>query len=207
MAEAPGAVYHRRYAGAERVYASLPPLTTISASVILKCQRIGNDSGCDFSDVAFGERAARTTHKPPFELMAYTFTDHYRVARLLLRVNAVTIGLGLGVLLLICPRDLLEAAGITLGTAWTARIGGSALIGMGIGLLSAAAQAELRPAVLLASLVSNGAISISLLVAYLEGEMDALHPVGAGGLLVIFIICLLTAVLSVPFLNRKAKQY
>ena len=139
--------------------------------------------------------------------MAYTFTDHYRVARLLLRVNAVTIGLGLGLLLLIYPRDLLQAAGITLGSAWAARIGGSALIGLGIGLLSAAAQAELRPAVLLAALVSNGAISISLLIAYFEGDMDALHPVGAGALLVVFIICLLTAVLSIPFLNRKAKQY
>ena len=50
-------------------------------------------------------------------------------------------------------------------------------------------------------------ISISLLIAYFEGDMDALHPVGAGALLVVFIICLLTAVLSIPFLNRKAKQY
>ena len=50
--------------------------------------------------------------------MAYTFNDHYRAARLLLRVNAVTIGLGLGALLLVYPRDLLELAGITLGSAW-----------------------------------------------------------------------------------------
>ena len=139
--------------------------------------------------------------------MAYTFNDHYRAARLLLRVNAVTIGLGLGALLLVYPRDLLELAGITLGPAWAARIGGSALIGMGIGLLSAAAQSELQPAVLLAALISNGAIAISLLIAYFEGDMDALHPVGAGGLLVIFIICLLTAVLSVPFIRRNVRQY
>ncbi len=139
--------------------------------------------------------------------MAYTFNDHYRAARLLLRVNGVIIGLGLGALLLVYPRDLLEAAGVTLGSAWAARIGGSALIGQGIGLLSAAAQSELRPAVLLAALISNGAISISLLISYLEGDMDALHPVGAGGLLVIFIICLLTAVLSVPYIRRNVRQY
>ena len=139
--------------------------------------------------------------------MAYTFNDHYRAARLLLRVNAVTIGLGLGALLLVYPRDLLELAGITLGSAWAARIGGSALIGLGIGLLSAAAQAELQPAVLLAALISNSAMSISLLIAYFEGDLDALHPVGAGGLLVIFVICLLTAVLSVPYVRRKARQY
>ena len=139
--------------------------------------------------------------------MAYTFTDHYRAPRLLLRVNAVLIGLGLGLLLLIYPRDLLVAAGITLGSAWTARIGGSALIGLGIGLLSAAAESDLQPASLLVATISNGAISISLLVAYFEGDMDALHPLGAAGLLVIFVVCLLTAVLSAPYIRRKARQY
>ena len=49
--------------------------------------------------------------------MAYTFTDHYRAARLCLRVDAVLIGLGLGLLLLAYPRDLFAEAGITLGSA------------------------------------------------------------------------------------------
>lgn len=141
------------------------------------------------------------------DTMAYTFTDHYRAARLLLRANAVLIGLGLGLLLLIYPRDLLAAAGITLGSAWTARIGGSALIGLGIGLLSAAAQSDLQPASLLAATISNAAVSISLLIAYFEGEMEALHPLGAAGLLAIFFICLLTAVLSAPYIRRKGRQH
>ncbi len=138
--------------------------------------------------------------------MAYTFTDHYRTVRLFLRVNAVIIGLGLGLLLLIYPRDWLITAGIALGSAWTARLGGSALIGLGIGLLSASVEVDLHPAPLLAATISNGAISISLLIAYFEGEMEALHPLGAAGLLVVFVICLLTAVLSVPYIGRKAKQ-
>lgn len=139
--------------------------------------------------------------------MAYTFNDHYRLARLCLRVNAVLIGLGLGLLLLIYPRDLLMVSGITLGSAWTARIGGSALIGLGIGLLSASVETDLHPASLLAATISNGAISVSLLIAYFEGDMEALHPWGAAGLLVIFVLCLLTAVLSAPYIRRRAQQY
>ena len=147
----------------------------------------------------YGKRSSLT--------MAYTFTDHYRAARLSLRVNAVLIGLGLGLLLLIYPRDLFMTAGITLGSAWTARIGGAALIGLGIGQLSAAAASDLPQASLLVAVISNGAISISLLIAYFEGDMVALHPFGVAGLLVIFVVCLLTAVLSAPHIRRKAGQY
>ena len=110
--------------------------------------------------------------------MAYTFTDHYRPARLCLRVNAILIGLGLGLLLLVYPRELFVAAGVTLGSAWTARIGGGALIGLGIGLLAASMERDLHPAWLLAAIVGNGAIAISLLIAYFEGEMATLHPIG-----------------------------
>ncbi len=138
--------------------------------------------------------------------MAYTFTDHFRAARLCLRVNAVLIGLGLGLLLLIYPRDLFLTAGITLGSAWTARIGGGALIGLGIGQLAAAMERELRQTSLLAAIVSNGAIAISLLLSYIEGEMTGLHPVGAGILVVIFVICLLTVVLSAPHIRQRATQ-
>lgn len=139
--------------------------------------------------------------------MAYTFTDHYRAARLCLRINAVLIGLGLGLLLLIYPSDLFVTAGITLGSAWTARIGGSALIGLGIGQWSAAATADLPPAPLFATVICNSAIAVSLLIAYFEGEMAALHPLGNAGLLIIFVVCLLTAVLSAPHIRRKAGQY
>ncbi len=138
--------------------------------------------------------------------MAYTFTDHFRAARLCLRVNAVLIGLGLGILLLIYPRDLFMTAGITLGSAWTARIGGGALIGLGIGQLAASMEGELRQTSLLAAIVSNGAIAISLLLSYFEGEMTGLHPVGAGILVGIFVICLLTVVLSAPHIRQRATQ-
>lgn len=138
--------------------------------------------------------------------MAYTFTDHYRAARLCLRANALLIGLGLGLLLLIYPRELLLTAGVTLGSAWTARIGGGALIGLGIGLMSASTEPDLPRASLVAATISNGAISISLLLAYLGGEMEGLHPLGTAGLLLIFVVCLLTAVLSAPYIRRTSRQ-
>lgn len=138
--------------------------------------------------------------------MAYTFTDHYRAARLCLRVDAVLIGLGLGLLLLAYPRDLFADAGITLGSAWTARVGGGALIGLGIGLLAASMESDLHPAWLLAAVAGNGAISISLLIAYFEGEMAELHPIGAGVLVVVFMVCILTVALSAPHIRRRASQ-
>lgn len=139
--------------------------------------------------------------------MAYTFTDHYRTVRLFLRLNGIFVGLALGLLLLIYPRDWLSAAGIALGSAWTARIGGSALIGLGIGLLSASGESDLRPATLLAAMISNGAIAVSLLIAYVGGEMDSLHPLGALVLLLVFIICLLTAVLPIPYLRARTEEF
>ena len=138
--------------------------------------------------------------------MAYTFTDHYRTVRLFLRVNAVLIGLGLGLLLLFYPQDWLTAAGISLGSAWTARLGGGALIGLGICLLSASTEVDLRPAALLAAVISNAAIAISLLIAYFEGALNTLHPVGAVGILAVFTLCLLTAVLPIPYLRLQSHR-
>lgn len=146
------------------------------------------------------------TGRRSWTTMAYTFTDHYRAARLCLRVDAVLIGLGLGLLLLAYPRDLFAEAGITLGSAWTARVGGGALIGLGIGLLAASMESDLHPAWLLAAVAGNGAISISLLIAYFEGEMAALHPVGAGVLLIVFVVCILTVAMSAPHIRRRASQ-
>ena len=180
-------------------------LTGLTAFAILPKQYVSEaQSGRRLSLAALEP----TQHRSRSSLtMAYTFTDHYRAARLCLRVNAVLIGLGLGLLLLIYPRDLFMTAGITLGSAWTARIGGSALIGLGIGQLSAAAASDLPPAPLFATVICNGAIAISLLIAYFDGEMAALHPLGIAGLLLIFVVCLLTAVLSAPHIRRKAGQY
>ncbi|MCB0116791.1 MAG: hypothetical protein R2873_05305 [Caldilineaceae bacterium] len=134
--------------------------------------------------------------------MAYTFTDHYRPVRLMMRVDGLVVGLGLGTLLLIYPVDLLMDLGFDAGDpAWPARVAGSALIGLGIGLFAASAEPELRAASLLTAMISNVLIAVSLLLAYFQGELSNLSPWGLLLLIVIFVTCLVTGVLPIPYMR------
>jgi hypothetical protein len=134
--------------------------------------------------------------------MAYTFTDHYRTVRMILRVDGLVVGVGLGMLLLIYPVDLLSELGFAAsGPAWAARVGGSGLMGLGIGLIAAAHEPELRAASLLAAMVSNGLLALSLLFAYFQGELAELSAWGFLLLILLFVICLLTTVLPIPYVR------
>lgn len=134
--------------------------------------------------------------------MAYTFTDHYRSVRIMLRIDGLIVGVGLGLLLLIYPTQLLSNLGFaTGGPGWPARLGGSSLLGLGVGLLVAASEPELRMAPLLAAILSNGLIALTLFVAYFQGEMAGLTLAGLLLLVVIFVTCLLTAVLPIPYIR------
>ena len=139
--------------------------------------------------------------------MAYTFTDHYRAVRWILRIDAVVVGLGVGALLLVYPEPLLNSVGfIASGSSWPARIGGSGLLGQGLGLLFAASEPELRVASLLSAIVSNGLIAMTLLFAYMQNELNNLTFVGSLALIAIFIICLLATVMPIPYL-RGVERY
>lgn len=134
--------------------------------------------------------------------MAYTFTDHYRTVRMILRVDGLVVGVGLGALLLIYPVDLLMELGFAAsGSAWAARVGGSGLIGLGIGLIVAANERELRAASLLAAMFSNGLLALSLLFAYIQGELGDLSAWGFFFLILLFIVCLLTTVMPIPYVR------
>ncbi len=134
--------------------------------------------------------------------MAYTFTDHYRPVRMMLRVDGLVIGVGLGTLLLIYPVDLLMDLGFAAGSpSWPARLGGSSLIGLGIGLLIAASEPELRIASLMAAMISNALIAVSLLMAYFQGELADLSAWGFLLLMLLFVICLIMAVLPIPYVR------
>ena len=134
--------------------------------------------------------------------MAYTFIDHYRPIRTMLRVNALVIGLGLGLVLLLHPVDLLLVLGFGIGSPLLSRLAGSALLGLGIGQLLAAAEADLRAGTLVAASVSNGLVAASLFVAYLSGELNGLTGWGYLVLILLFGVCLLTAVLPIPYLRQ-----
>lgn len=134
--------------------------------------------------------------------MAYTFTDHYRPVRLMLRIDGLVVGLGLGTLLLIYPIDLLTELGFAAGSpGWPARVAGSSLIGLGIGLFVAAGEPDLRAASLLTSMISNALIAVSLLFAYFQGELADLSAWGLLLLIVLFVTCLVTAVLPIPYIR------
>ena len=134
--------------------------------------------------------------------MAYTFTDHYRPLRMMLRVDGVVIGLGLGVLMLIYPVDLLMDLGFAAGSpSWPARLAGSSLIGLGIGLIIAASEPELRAASLMAAMISNALIAVSLLMAYFQGELADLSAWGFLLLMLLFVISLIMAVLPIPYMR------
>jgi hypothetical protein len=134
--------------------------------------------------------------------MAYTFTDHYRAVRIVLRIDGLIVGAGLGTVLLVYPAGLLSDLGFTLsGPAWAARLGGSSLVGLGIGLIAAASERELRMAPLLAAMISNGLMAISLFFAYFQGELADLSAWGILLLILIFVICLLTTVLPIPYVR------
>jgi uncharacterized membrane protein YccC len=134
--------------------------------------------------------------------MAYTFTDHYRPIRIVLRIDGIVVGIGLGLLMLIYPTELLASFGFAVsGPTWTARLSGSSLLGLGVGLILAANEPEVRMGSLLAAIISNGLIALTLMVAYLQGELGNLRFWGYTILLVVFVVCLLTAVLPIPYVR------
>lgn len=138
--------------------------------------------------------------------MAYSFNDPYRPVRIVLRLDAVVVGMGLGLLLLIYPTELLTSWGFdATGPAWSARIGGSSLLGLGVGLLLAASERELRVAPLIAAVLSNGLIALSLLSAYLQQELDHLTSMGYLLLVVVFGLCLLTVVMPIPYFRSNRR--
>jgi len=134
--------------------------------------------------------------------MAYTFVDHYRPIRAMLRVDALFVGVGLGLVLLLHPVALLNGLGFETGSPLTSRLAGSALVGLGLGQLLAAAEADLRAGTLVAAILSNGLLAASLFIAYLSGDLAGLTPWGYLVLLLLFGVCLLSAVLPIPYLRQ-----
>lgn len=154
------------------------------------------------SYVIYCHHPLSTAQYPLPTIMAYTFTDHYRAVRIILRIDGLVVGVGLGTLLLIYPTQLFTALGFAVSTiSWPARIGGSSLLGLGIGLIVASSEPELRVASLLAATFSNGLIALSLFIAYFQGEFAGLSPWGVLILLFVFVICLLTTVLPIPYVR------
>jgi hypothetical protein len=118
-----------------------------------------------------------------------------------MRLDGVA-GLALGGLLLYFPRDLLATWGLyTGGPVWPWRTTGALLLALGLHLLIAAQERIIRTATMTAMVVGNLLVALVLLVAYFQREFAGLNWVGQAVLVLVFLICLISAVAPLRFLR------
>ena len=134
--------------------------------------------------------------------MAYSFTDHYRPIRNLMRMNGVVVGFGLGVSLFGFPKLILTGLWQNVdGPIWPTRLAGAMLITLGILFLMASREPILRIAPLTTVSVSNSFLAIILLMAYMQQEFVGLTLWGQLCLIALFLFFLICAVLPLRYLR------
>lgn len=136
--------------------------------------------------------------------MAYSLNDLYHGLRLIMRINGLAIGLALGGSLLLFPHAVLTAAGLPPDAAlWPGRLAGALLLALGLNLLLAAQERIVSTAAMVGMIVANGLAAIVLLLAYFNQEFDALDLLGQIGLVLVFAICLVSAVAPLRYLRAE----
>ena len=134
--------------------------------------------------------------------MAYTLGDPFRSLRLILRINGFFVGVVLGLLLLFAPRTLLLGWGIyESGPIWPLRLAGASQIGLGVFFFLTASQDYLSKLTLITTVVTNSLLALVLLVAYLQQELTGLSTVGQVLFVLLFLLCLLGAVLPLRYVR------
>ena len=134
--------------------------------------------------------------------MAYSLNDLYSGLRSVMRVNGLLVGLGAGLLMLLFPRTLINAIGLYAGEAlWPYRLVGSLLFALGILLLLSAEERVVSTTSMLTMIIANGLMAVVLMVGYLQGEFSELEILGQIGLVLIFITCLISAIVPVRYLR------
>ncbi len=134
--------------------------------------------------------------------MAYTLTDQFRPLRLALRVNGSILGLALGGSLLLMSKANLSDWGLyEAGPLWSLRLAGAALVTLGLLFLAIASQEVISFPLLLTISLANALVAFVLLSAYFQQEFSALSALGRVGLIVIFALCLIGAVVPLPYLR------
>ncbi|MEZ4614692.1 MAG: hypothetical protein R2867_04140 [Caldilineaceae bacterium] len=134
--------------------------------------------------------------------MAYTLGDPFRPLRLILRMNAVVIGLLLGLVFLLLPGTLLIHWGLTVeGAIWPLRLAGASQIALGCFLLIASGQDYMNRILLFTATLTHVLWALTLLVAYLQHELGRLVLFGRILLILIFLGCLLGAVTPLRYIR------
>jgi hypothetical protein len=134
--------------------------------------------------------------------LAYSLNDLYSGLRSVMRVNGLVVGLGIGVLLLFFPRGVLTLAGLYGGEPlWPHRMAGSLLMAHGIMLLNSAQDRVVSAASMVSMLIANALLAIVLLVSYLQGEFSGMGLWGQIVLVIVFVLCLVSAIVPVRYLR------
>lgn len=119
-----------------------------------------------------------------------------------MRVDGLVVGVGGGLLLLLGPRGVMSAAGLYGGEAlWPYRLMGSLLLALGVMLLISAQERMVSTASMVAMLIANGLMALVLLISYLQGEFAGMGLFGQIMLILIFVLCLISAIVPVRYLR------
>jgi hypothetical protein len=137
--------------------------------------------------------------------MAYSLADPYRPMRLVLRINGAVLGLLLGAYLLIAPARWLTGLGLLAAdsSALGWRVAGVALLAFGLFLVLAAGVRDLDLFVLLPCLIFHALVAIVLLLAYLSGELARLGTAAGVGLVIVFVLCLVGALVPLRYFSAE----
>jgi hypothetical protein len=135
--------------------------------------------------------------------MAYSLADPYRPLRLVLRINGVLLGLLPGFYLLITPARWLVAVSPVDASPLGWRVAGAALLAFGLFLVLAAGVHDLDVFVLLPCVLFHALLALVLLLAYLGHQLDALGNVARVGLVIIFLLCLVGALMPLRYFSAE----
>ncbi len=140
--------------------------------------------------------------------MAYSFTDIYRPLRTLLRVNGLLVGCGLGIMFLLAPASALTRWGlIAQDPGWSTRLAGALLVSLGVYFLLAAGQSMIDMPALVTCLISHSLIALVLLMGYLQRDLAGLAWGGRIVLVLVFVLCLIGALLPLRYLRAEYRTY
>ncbi|MCB0063760.1 MAG: hypothetical protein KDE19_16670 [Caldilineaceae bacterium] len=136
--------------------------------------------------------------------MAYTLGDPFRPLRLILRVNGIAIGLGLGLCLLVLPgarlvRWELAAA----GALWAVRVAGAGQVALGCFLLIATGRQSMDRMLLLTATLTHTLWALTLFVTYVQGELTLHNLAGQLLFVLVFVLCLIGAVVPLRYLRSS----
>ncbi len=134
--------------------------------------------------------------------MAYSLNDLYGGLRKVMRLDGIVVGVGGGTLLFLAPRQMLATLGIFSGEPlWPLRLAGALLIALGVGLVLASQPRIVSTPGMITMFLANGLMALVVMRGYFQGEFAELNLVGQIGLVLVFLLCLISAIVPLRYLR------